>query len=416
MKRWTIYCHTHISTGRRYIGLTSQTMEKRWKNHINAAKNSKNGRWHFPNAIRKYGPDAFTHEVLAQSWDLDGANATECAVIAQEGTRDPKLGFNTLKGGGLYVPSPTRRNPWDNPGYRAKFPKDQARYFHTPQARAASKAALNTLESKAKRSAAALAASTSEVRAKTSAAIKIKWDDPEYRAKFPKDRIKQCFTPRARAANKAALNTLEVRAKISAAVNMSNTPEVRVKRSAAIKALWSDSLYKAKRSAVSKAMWNNSEMRIKILTASKATINTSESRAKRSNASKIALNTPESKAKRSAIIKKALNTSESKAKRSAISKSAWDDCEYRSKVKAAVKAAANTSEALAKRMTSSSIYQKICSKCHIEKSLDNFYKHKEGQFGVIKVCKECCRRDAVVYYKSNLLKLQGNSGRSHEKD
>jgi len=34
---WLVYCHTHIATGRRYIGLTSQTMEKRWRSHISTA-------------------------------------------------------------------------------------------------------------------------------------------------------------------------------------------------------------------------------------------------------------------------------------------------------------------------------------------------------------------------------------------
>ena len=77
MKRWIIYCHTHIDSGRRYIGLTMQTMMQRWKSHVYAAMNSKDGRWHFPNAIRKYGSKSFSHQVLAMSWDLEGANETE---------------------------------------------------------------------------------------------------------------------------------------------------------------------------------------------------------------------------------------------------------------------------------------------------------------------------------------------------
>lgn len=49
-ERWTIYCHTHVDSGRRYIGLTKQAMMKRWKNHVHAAQHSRDGRWHFPNA------------------------------------------------------------------------------------------------------------------------------------------------------------------------------------------------------------------------------------------------------------------------------------------------------------------------------------------------------------------------------
>ena len=85
------------------------------------ARHTKGNRSHFANAIRKYGPDAFTHEVLAQSWDLESANVTEVIIIEQEGTRDPEKGFNILKGGGLYTSSPTRRNPWNRPEYRFKL-------------------------------------------------------------------------------------------------------------------------------------------------------------------------------------------------------------------------------------------------------------------------------------------------------
>jgi group I intron endonuclease len=105
MKYWTIYCHTHIDTGRRYIGLTQYTMMHRWNQHCSQSKHVKDSRSHFANAIRLYGKDAFEHQVLAMSWDLEGANATEFAIIEQEGTRDPKIGFNIMKGGGSRINS-----------------------------------------------------------------------------------------------------------------------------------------------------------------------------------------------------------------------------------------------------------------------------------------------------------------------
>ncbi len=40
-------------------------------------KNSKNGRWHFPNAVRKYGKDAFSHHVLETCYSLGEANKAE---------------------------------------------------------------------------------------------------------------------------------------------------------------------------------------------------------------------------------------------------------------------------------------------------------------------------------------------------
>ena len=121
--KWIIYCHTHIDSGRRYIGLTSQTMERRWQKHVNAAfRFSKGGRWHFPNAIRKHGPRAFSHEVLAMSWTLEGANYTEKTLILQYETQNPEKGFNLSKGGGSHIPHEfmIKKNPWDNLSYRNK--------------------------------------------------------------------------------------------------------------------------------------------------------------------------------------------------------------------------------------------------------------------------------------------------------
>ena len=119
MKIWTLYCHTHTDSGRRYIGLTFQTMERRWKKHVYAAfRFSNDGRWHFPNAIRKYGSHAFSHEVLAQSRTLEDANYTEEVLIFQYDTRNPAKGFNIAKGG-KHTPHSIRKNPWNDPKYRA---------------------------------------------------------------------------------------------------------------------------------------------------------------------------------------------------------------------------------------------------------------------------------------------------------
>lgn len=132
-KQWTIYCHTHIESSRRYIGLTSQTWQKRWKNHVNTAKNSK-GCFHFPNAIRKYGKDAFSHEVLEICDTLEDANAAEVRWIARFDTRNPEKGFN-LRKGGQHTPHPVK-NPWDRPEYRKKSSVASRRKWKDPAFRA----------------------------------------------------------------------------------------------------------------------------------------------------------------------------------------------------------------------------------------------------------------------------------------
>jgi hypothetical protein len=92
-KHWTIYCHTHVDSGRRYVGLTSRSMERRWSQHVAQAKTSRGGRWHFPNAIRKYGKNAFSHEILEICYSLEEANTAEDKWINHFDARNPERGF-----------------------------------------------------------------------------------------------------------------------------------------------------------------------------------------------------------------------------------------------------------------------------------------------------------------------------------
>lgn len=155
MKRWTVYCHTHIESGRRYIGITVKTMMHRWNQHCAQAKSAKGGRWHFPNAIRKYGKDAFSHEVLEVCHDLEVANLAEECWIELFDTRNPEKGFNLAKGG-QHVPHPIRKNPWDDPAYRAVAEINLQKLIvtgNTPEVRAKMRASKNTPEALAAQSA-----------------------------------------------------------------------------------------------------------------------------------------------------------------------------------------------------------------------------------------------------------------------
>lgn len=114
---WTIYCHIHRESGRRYIGLTKKTWRQRWNSHVyNAFNRPKEGRSYFWAAIRKYGKDAFDHEVLEVCFMLEKANEREQHWIDLYDTRNPIRGFN-LAPGGKYRPNPIRKNPWDDPDY-----------------------------------------------------------------------------------------------------------------------------------------------------------------------------------------------------------------------------------------------------------------------------------------------------------
>lgn len=294
MKLYTIYCHTHIDSGRRYIGLTSQTMEKRWKNHINVAKHSKNGRWHFPNAIRKYGPDAFSHEILETCTDLNVANLAEECWIEFYDTQNPEKGFNLIKGGG-HIPHTLSKNPWDDPEYRNRMLPKFIAAGQTPEARAKSKASLNTPESKAKRSA---LAKTSMSKAEVIEKRKRFQEDPSYRMKISKKLKKTLNDPtiRSRMSESARVANVkpEVKARISASMKITLAkPEIKDKVASAAKAALARPEVKEKLSEKTKKMWTRPEYREKMTGRTVS----QETRNKLSRASKGRKNTPEAIAK-----------------------------------------------------------------------------------------------------------------------
>lgn len=101
-----IYKWTNKTNGKIYIG---QTMNKkgykeRWSQHISNSKIYK-GRNYFYNAIRKYGKDNFTKEIL---YELKSSNKIELKsqldrleieLIDKYNTTNPTRGYNSTKGG-----------------------------------------------------------------------------------------------------------------------------------------------------------------------------------------------------------------------------------------------------------------------------------------------------------------------------
>ena len=138
IKQWTLYCHIHTKSNRKYIGLTSQTMLKRWNQHVYKALSSKNGRWHFPNAIRKYGKDSFEHiEFPVKYSTLEEANRAEEFAIEFWCTRDRDFGFNIDKGGDhISILKNSRPNPWADPEYRKIISDSTKKSWMNPSFRA----------------------------------------------------------------------------------------------------------------------------------------------------------------------------------------------------------------------------------------------------------------------------------------
>ena len=92
-KTYILYRHTNKKNGKAYFGITRQKPERRWQNG-----HGYDGTY-FGNAIKKYGWDGFTHEVIAVGLTKEEACDLEQKYIAEYKTDNRDSGYNISKGG-----------------------------------------------------------------------------------------------------------------------------------------------------------------------------------------------------------------------------------------------------------------------------------------------------------------------------
>lgn len=90
---FSVYVHT-FPNGKRYVGITSQTPERRWKNG-HAYQNQR----YIWNAINKYGWHNIRHDVLYTGLTKFEACAIEQLLIADWRTNEKEFGYNISCGG-----------------------------------------------------------------------------------------------------------------------------------------------------------------------------------------------------------------------------------------------------------------------------------------------------------------------------
>lgn len=91
---YKVYKHT-VPNGKIYIGITSLTVENRWRN----GKGYKNSIF-FNRAIQKYGWENIKHEILFDNFTLEEAENAEIKTIEQTKSNNKKYGYNIENGGG----------------------------------------------------------------------------------------------------------------------------------------------------------------------------------------------------------------------------------------------------------------------------------------------------------------------------
>ena len=99
MKRYTVYEHITPS-GKKYIGITCQEPETRWKNGNGYKDNP-----YFYRAIEKYGWNNIEHRIICTGFSKEAAEAMEIALIDMAKSTDRRFGYNIAPGGSATTPT-----------------------------------------------------------------------------------------------------------------------------------------------------------------------------------------------------------------------------------------------------------------------------------------------------------------------
>lgn len=97
MKKYTLYMHKNKRNGKVYIGITTESVIRRWQNGWGYSSQPL-----FYNAIMKYGWDGFEHIILAENLSKEDACTQEMKLIEQYRSYDREFGYNRDLGG--YAP------------------------------------------------------------------------------------------------------------------------------------------------------------------------------------------------------------------------------------------------------------------------------------------------------------------------
>lgn len=94
MGNYCVYVHSNKVNWKKYVGITSQDVSRRWKNGSGYYENE-----HFTRAIQKYGWDSFTHEVVKTGLSKKEACTLEIDLIRQFRSNEWQYGYNKSTGG-----------------------------------------------------------------------------------------------------------------------------------------------------------------------------------------------------------------------------------------------------------------------------------------------------------------------------
>lgn len=95
---YIVYMHT-CPNGKKYIGITGQTPERRWQKGKGYAYGSND---YFYNAIKKYGWENISHEIIFKNLTKEEAEKKEKELIKKHNTTNRNFGYNRENGGSSF--------------------------------------------------------------------------------------------------------------------------------------------------------------------------------------------------------------------------------------------------------------------------------------------------------------------------
>jgi group I intron endonuclease len=93
-----IYLITFTNNNKKYVGQTTQGLEKRWKEHLRTSKKKTKNKLRFHNAINKY-QEYIKKEIIAEAYSPEELDELEKRYILEYNTFDENFGYNMTFGG-----------------------------------------------------------------------------------------------------------------------------------------------------------------------------------------------------------------------------------------------------------------------------------------------------------------------------
>ncbi|EHT1484387.1 GIY-YIG nuclease family protein [Salmonella enterica] len=93
----SVYKITNLINQKAYIGITTRDPIDRWWEHCNSAQNG--SEYFVHQAIRKYGEESFSVQVLVQTWSPENLKELEIQLIKDHSTHMSEKGYNKTWGG-----------------------------------------------------------------------------------------------------------------------------------------------------------------------------------------------------------------------------------------------------------------------------------------------------------------------------